>query len=88
MLHAEPCASVRNPPPTISDLQFLSVEITPNDDGSLWISSTGTYVDEDKLEFFNDDIEHVRVTSLDDALSTIRKIIGDSLVVGEQREGY
>lgn len=75
-------------PQGLSALQFVSIEIAPSGDGSLWVSSTGTYVDDAKLEFFNDEIEHTRVPSLDDALAIIRRIIAEALFSQNQKEGH
>ena len=80
MLHDATRGPTQRPPPTLSEPQFLSIEIAPAIDGSLWVSSTGTYVDEAKLEFINDEIEHIRVGSLDDAMSVIRRIVSDTLL--------
>jgi hypothetical protein len=66
--------------PLLSDPQFLSIEVAPATDGSLWVTSTGTYVDEANLEFINDEIEHVRAASLDEAMMVIRRIITDTLL--------
>lgn len=67
------------PPPLLSDPQFLSIEVAPTADGSLWVTSTATYVDEPNCEFINDDIEHVRAASLDEAIAVIRRIITGTL---------
>jgi hypothetical protein len=53
MLHDATHEPTQRPPPILSEPQFLSIEIAPGNDGSLWVSSTGTYVDETKLEFIN-----------------------------------
>ena len=52
------------PPPLFSDPQFLSIEVAPATDGSLWVTSTATYADEPNCEFINDQVEHVRAASL------------------------
>jgi len=75
------------PPPLLSDPQFLSIEVAPATDGSLWVTSTGTYVDETRFEFINDDIEHVRAASLDEAIAVIRRIITDTLLPNH-KEGH
>ena len=77
----------QRPPPLLSDPQFLSIEVAPTPDGSLWVTSTGTYVDDAKLEFINDDIEHVRAASLDEAIAVIRRIITDTLL-SHHKEGH
>jgi len=66
MPHAATLQQSRPPPVLLSDPQFLSIEVAPAPDGSLWVTSTGTYVDETQLEFINDEIEHVRAASLDE----------------------
>lgn len=88
MLQPNSRAVARPPPLALSELQFVSIEIAPSGDGSLWVSSTGTYVDDAKLEFFNDEIEHTRVPSLDDALAVIRKIVAEALFSQNQKEGH
>ena len=87
MLHDATHQPTQRPPALLSDPQFLSIEVAPATDGSLWVTSTGTYVDDAKLEFINDEIEHVRVASLDDALSVIRRIISDTLL-SHHKEGH
>ena len=80
MPHAGTLQQPARPPPLLSDPQFLSIEVAPTADGSLWVTSTATYVDEPNCEFINDDIEHVRAASLDEAIAVIRRIISDTLV--------
>ena len=87
MPHAATLQQPIPPPPLLSEPQFLSIEVAPATDGSLWVTSTGTYVDEAKLEFINDEIEHVRVASLNDALSVIRRIISETLL-SHHKEGH
>ena len=79
MPHAATLQQSQAPPSLLSDPQFLPIEVAPATDGSLWVTSTGTYVDEANLEFINDDIEHVRAASLDEAIAVIRRIITDTL---------
>ena len=59
MPHAATLQQPARPPPLLSEPQFLSIEVAPATDGSLWVTSTGIYVDETKFEFINDEIEHV-----------------------------
>ena len=87
MPHAATLQQPARPPPLLSEAQFLSIEVAPATDGPLWVTSIGTYVDETKLEFFNDDIEHVRAASLDEALTVIRRIISDTLLP-QRKEGH
>ncbi|GEM_PF-3242959 len=74
------------PPPPI--LQFLSVEIMPTGDGRLALSLAGTYLDEELLEFVNDEIASARVASLDEALAIIRNTAADALGLGAKKEGH
>jgi hypothetical protein len=87
MPHAATLHQPARPPPPFPDPQFLSIEVAPATDGSLWVTSTGTYVDETKFEFINDEIEHVRAASLDEALTVIRRIISDTLLP-HNKEGH
>ena len=87
MPHAATLHQPARPPPLPSEPQFLSIEVAPATDGSLWVKSTGTYVDETRFEFINDDIEHVRAASLDEALTVIRRIISDTLLPNH-KEGH
>ena len=87
MPHAATLHQPARPPPHLCDPQFLSIEVAPATDGSLWVTSTGTYVDETKFEFINDEIEHVRAASLDEALTVIRRIISDTLLP-HHKEGH
>jgi len=87
MPHAATLQQPLRPPPLLAEPQFLSIEVAPGNDGSLWVTSTGTYVDEAKLEFINDQIEHVRAASLDDAIAVIRRIISDMLLP-QRKEGH
>ena len=87
MPHAATLQQSQPPPPLLSDPQFLSIEVAPATDGSLWVTSTATYADEPNCEFINDDIEHVRAASLDDALAVIRRIISDTLLP-HQKKGH
>ena len=41
MLHDATHEPTQRPPPILSEPQFLSIEIAPGTDGSLWVSSTG-----------------------------------------------
>lgn len=88
MFEPQSRAPARSPPSILSALQFLSIEVAPAGDGSLWVTSTGTYVDEARLEFFNDEIKHARVASLDDAVTTIRGIIVEALFTEASEEGH
>ena len=58
-------------PPTMSGVQFYSVELTPLQDGRYFVGLTATHVDETDLEFVNHDILSDRVSSLDEALALI-----------------
>lgn len=87
MPHAATLQQSQPPPPLLSDPQFLSIEVAPATDGSLWVTSTGTYVDEANLEFINDDIEHIRAAPLDEAIAVIRRIISDTLLP-HHKEGH
>jgi len=62
------------------------MEVAPATDGSLWVTSTSTYVDEAILEFINDDIEHVRAASLDDAMVTMRSLPELALALNEAQK--
>ncbi|WP_292530865.1 hypothetical protein [Methylocystis sp.] len=73
------------PPPI---LQFVSVEIMPTGDGRLAVSLAGTYLDEELLEFVNDEIASARVASLDDALAMIRNTVAAALGLGAKKEGH
>ena len=85
MPHAATLQQPARPPPLLSDPQFLSIEVAPAPDGSLWVTLTGTRVDEANLEFINDEIEHVRAVSLDEALTVIRRIISDTLLLNHKQ---
>jgi hypothetical protein len=87
MPHAATLQQPARPPPLLSDPQILSIEVAPATDGSLWVTSTGTYVDGTRLEFVNDDVEHVRGASLDEALAVIRRVISDTLLPNH-KEGH
>ena len=87
MPHAATLHQPARPPPLPSEPQFLSIEVAPAPDGSLWVTSTATYADEPNCEFINDDIEHVRAASLDEALTVIRRIICDTLLP-HRKEGH
>lgn len=87
-MHQIDTRAAARPPPPISALQFVSIEVAPAVDGSLWVSSTATFVDESRLEFFNDDIEHARAKSIDDALAVIRTIIAEALFPQNRKEGH
>jgi len=87
MPHAATLQQSQAPPPLLSEPQFLSIEVAPTLDGSLWVTSTATYADEPNCEFINDEIEHVRAASLDEALAVIRRIIRDTLLPNH-KEGH
>jgi len=86
MPHAATLQQSQAPPPLLSDPQFLSIEVAPATDGSLWVTSTGTYVDEANLEFINDDIEHTAPPP-SKAIAVIRRTITDTLLP-HHKEGH
>lgn len=69
------------PPPS---LQFVTVEIMPVGDGALAVTLGGTFLDEDVLEFVNDEIVAARVDSIDEALIVIRNAVTEALGLGHK----
>lgn len=65
--------------PVVPIFQFLTIEVMKTGDGLLNVSLAATSLDETNLEFINDDTESVRVPSIDEALSVIRRGISDAL---------
>jgi hypothetical protein len=59
--------------PATYPLQFINIEITPLIDGELGVAMQATLLDEDRLEFVGQDLAHVHVKTLDDALAIIRQ---------------
>jgi hypothetical protein len=76
------------PPPrsVTPSMQFISIEVLPTADGLLCVSLTGTSVDEETLEFINDDIESVRVATIEEAVSVIRRSLTDALHAHMRKE--
>jgi hypothetical protein len=72
MLEAIPAAiesSRSRPPPAI--IQFFTVELTPIVDGRIFVGVTATVCERDG-DLENMEMASVRVTSIDEALKTIR----------------
>ena len=59
--------------PATYPLQFIHIEITPLVDGELGVAMQATLLDEDRLEFVGQDLAHVHVKTLDEALAIIRQ---------------
>jgi hypothetical protein len=67
-------------------LQFVAFEVLPIEDGDFRVSLTSTYLDEANLEFISDDLEIVRVTTIDDAVSVIRRSLVGALHAHRRKE--
>jgi hypothetical protein len=66
--------------------QFAAFEIGPTAGGQLTVSLSSTYLDESSLEFFADDIETLRVATIDEAVSVIRRSLTDALHAQVRKE--
>jgi hypothetical protein len=62
-------------PPSLP-LQFVNIEITPIVGGRFAVSMQATLLDEDELEFVGEDLAHVQVSTLDEAMAVIRQNVG------------
>jgi hypothetical protein len=67
-------------------LQFVAFEVLPIANGDLSVSLSSTYLDEENLEFINEDVETVRVTTIDEAVSMIRRSLTDALRAHQRKE--
>jgi hypothetical protein len=74
------------PRPRSPTLQYLSFEVGPLADGGLRLSSAGTFLDEDALEFIGEDIETIRVETIDEAVAAIRHNLTQALKTHNQTE--
>ncbi len=72
----------------LPELQFVSVQIMPTGDGLLSVSLTGTYLDEERLEFMSGDIDDAKVSSIDEALIVIRRALANALLPTMPKEGH
>jgi hypothetical protein len=77
-------AALQAPPPVI--LQFVSFQVAPLADGGLQISLGGTFLDEAVLEFVGEEIETLRVSTIDEAVAAIRRSLTDALKAHKQTE--
>ena len=78
--------SVASDPDPPAALQFVAFEIAPIADGGLRISLASTFLDEASLEFLNEDIETIRVTNIEEAVSVFRRGLMDALKAHVQKE--
>jgi hypothetical protein len=68
------------PPPY--PLQFINIEITPLIDGKYSVAMQATLLDEEQLEFIGQDLAHEHVTTLDEALTIIRRNVAPLTALG------
>jgi hypothetical protein len=59
--------------PAVYPLQFIHIEITPLIDGKYSVAMQATLLDEEQLEFVGQDLAHEHVTTLDEAMTIIRR---------------
>lgn len=78
--------SSAQPPPLT--LQFITVEIMPTGDGVVAVSLLGSYLDEERFEFINDEIAAVRTGTLDEAMTVIRNAVAGALGLGGIQGGH
>jgi hypothetical protein len=67
-------------------LQFVSFEVAPLADGGLRVSLAGTFLDESDFQLLGDEIETLRVSTIDEAVAAIRQGLMDALEGHEQTE--
>jgi hypothetical protein len=60
-------------PPAPYPLQFINIEITPLIDGKYSVAMQATLLDEGQLQFVGQDLAHEHVTTLDEAMTIIRR---------------
>jgi hypothetical protein len=72
----------------LPELQFVSVQIMPTGDGLLSVSLTGTYLDEERLEFMSGDIDDAKVSSIDEVLIVIRRALVNAFPSTLPKEGH
>jgi hypothetical protein len=68
-------------PPTYP-LQFINIEITPLIDGKYSVAMQATLLDEERLDFIGQDLAHEHVTTLDEALTIIRRNVAPLTTLG------
>jgi hypothetical protein len=59
--------------PGTHPLQFINIEITPLIDGKHSVAMQTTLLDEEQLQFIGQDLAHVHVKTLDEAMTIIRR---------------
>jgi hypothetical protein len=59
--------------PAPCPLQFIDIQITPLVGGAYSVAMQATLLDEAQLEFVGQDLAHERATTLDEALTIIRR---------------
>jgi hypothetical protein len=67
-------AGTKTPAPL--PLQFVNIEITPIVGGRFAVAMQATLLDEDELQFVGEDLLHVNVGTIDEALALIRENVG------------
>jgi hypothetical protein len=72
--HSHPCQNFSSSPST--------------DDGLLSVSVMGKFLDELRLEFMSGDIDDAKVSSIDEALSVIRRALANALPSTMPKEGH
>ncbi|MGA8614665.1 MAG: hypothetical protein WB760_23940 [Xanthobacteraceae bacterium] len=68
--------------PPIYPLQFINIEITPLIDGKYSVAMQATLLDEERLDFIGHDLAHEHVTTLDEALTIIRRNVAPLTALG------
>jgi hypothetical protein len=72
----------------LPELQFVSVQIMPTDDGLLSVSVMGNFLDQLRLEFMSGDIDDAKVSTIDEALIVIRRALANALPPTLPKEGH
>ena len=76
------------PLPSVPTLQVVSVQIMPMGDGLLSVSLSGTYLDEETLEFVNAEFDGATVESIDEALIIVHRALADAFHSITAKEGH
>ena len=58
--------------PVVHGVEFFRIELSPLDDGQLFVSMTATTVDEEEPQLLDQEIARGRAATIDDVLALIR----------------
>jgi hypothetical protein len=61
------------PPPLLQDFEFLRIELSPLEGGTVFVSMTATTVDEEEPQLLEQELASEQAESIDELLAIIRR---------------